>query len=1030
MKVLVVRESRKCAKDSCEKIKRLVLLVGEDLLTTLAAGHTLLLLLAGFRRSKLGLLLGGHDLVTHGVELLLLIVILASQAGTATLSLNPVVAGRSHLTVHDSPDFLSDILGELSRVSNDDDTTLELLQGLRQGTERVTVEIVGRLVKDDQVGSLPRASRQNDLDTLTTGQTAHTRVRNKLSIETEVGAVRLNLLADQGTELTRGKGLLHIDISNHLLVRGEQLGTGQPSVVGAHHGNPALVLHANVLTKSERTLVLVRVLELSAGVDANDTSLGTLDTEDLVHGLLILLGDDLVGTIHGLTILTSLETPLNVLGRSLVQVVINVGESVLLDVGNTDVLVLVDLTLGRDKLTSEDVDQGRLSSTVGTNDGNTGTERALEGDVLNLGLGSTGVLEGHLGGTQNGLGLGLDTLKETGLGESELNLRFAELVVRLGVRVLLDESLQVTLVTLELEALVVDDVLGNVVKETRVVGDDDGGAGGVGEVVLEPLNVLHVQVVSRLVEEQDIRGLEDGTAQSQLHLPTTGQGGDLTLNHLLGETELVKALLDLLLGDLNLSLLELLHGPGDGGHLSIGRVQVVLDEDSLDLVLLGETLDLLVVDGAHEGGLSGTVGTAKTVAATTLQTQVSLVEQDLGTIGKGEGTVAKVLTLIIIDLLLSGVSKSRRSALAEGVKNGVSISITDKDSDERLDSTSPGGGLGLLLVDELTTNGGNVLNDGSKGLDNTGVLAGDGTLEVAKNGRKVTVVANLGDLSVLDGTDTGKGVESLLGLLTSLGISEDVEVLLESGHHLGQERSNDVGVVDELAHVVNNDGSLTLDGSVTLSETTVQEGNHDSESGLLHLSDESGGTEQVNGLRNVLRLGNTLDELGNETLDILVDDQLADLLHGLVGTLLDLLLGVPHGLRDNRNELRDTVGELSRGGADEGLNAVESSDLLGPLLGSQDGVDDVGKDGLHSVGVDGLNDGEGGGDGGVLDRGDLVANGGQGGGQENDEVGLDVGGNLRVLSNGLDGRESLLTGGGILLVGELLLQGLNSPTIA
>ena len=34
----------------------------------------------------------------------------------------------------------------------------------------------------------------------------------------------------------------------------------------------------------------------------------------------------------------------------------------------------------------------------------------------------------------------------------------------------------------------------------------------------------------------------------------------------------------------------------------------MLDVDGLDLVLLGETLDLLVVDSAHEGGLSGTVG--------------------------------------------------------------------------------------------------------------------------------------------------------------------------------------------------------------------------------------------------------------------------------------------------------------------------------------------------------------------------------------------------------------------------------------
>ena len=49
---------------------RLVILVAEDLLTTLAAGHTLLLLLAELSRRKLGLLLGALNLVTHSIEFL------------------------------------------------------------------------------------------------------------------------------------------------------------------------------------------------------------------------------------------------------------------------------------------------------------------------------------------------------------------------------------------------------------------------------------------------------------------------------------------------------------------------------------------------------------------------------------------------------------------------------------------------------------------------------------------------------------------------------------------------------------------------------------------------------------------------------------------------------------------------------------------------------------------------------------------------------------------------------------------------
>ena len=157
-------------------------------------------------------------------------------------------------------------------------------------------------------------------------------------------------------------------------------------------------------------------------MDADDTTLSTLNSVNLVHSLLIILGDDLVGAVHGLTVLTSLETPLDVLGGSAVQVVVDVGEGVLLDVGNTDILVLVDITASGDELTSEHVDEGGLAGTVGTNDGDTGAERALEVDVLNLRLLCARVLEAHVGDTNDGLGLGLDTLKETGLGELELHL--------------------------------------------------------------------------------------------------------------------------------------------------------------------------------------------------------------------------------------------------------------------------------------------------------------------------------------------------------------------------------------------------------------------------------------------------------------------------------------------------------------------------------------------------------------------------------------------------------------------------------
>ena len=299
------------------------------------------------------------------------------------------------------------------------------------------------------------------------------------------------------------------------------------------------------------------------------------------------------------------------------------------------------------------------------------------------------------------------------------------------------------------------------------------------------------------------------------------------------------------------------------------------------------------------------------------------------------------------------------------------------------------------------------------------MLARDDGLKVREDSSDVTIVADLGNLAILDITDTNKGIKGLLGLLSGPRISQVVEVLLKTRHHLGQERSHDLRVIDELAHVVDNHSGLSLDSGVSLSKTTIQQRNHESQSRLLNFSNESGGTEQVDSLGNILGLRDTLDELRNEALDITV--------HRLVGMLLDFLLSVPHRLGDDRDQLGNTEGKLSRSVLDKDIDAVESSNLLGPLLGSQDGVDDVGQDGLDSVGADGLGDGERSSDGSILDASDLVANGGKNEGKKDDEVRLNVGRDLGMLGNVLDSNGGLLTGERILLVRDLLLQRLDSP---
>jgi len=699
--------------------------------------------------------------------------------------------------------------------------------------------------------------------------------------------------------------------------------------------------------------------------------------------------------------------------------VIDMGERVLLDVRDTDILVVVDLTLGWDKLTSQDVDEGRLASTVGTNDGDTRTERALEGNVGNLGLAGTIVLEAHVRGTENGLGLGLDTLKETGLGEAELHLGGAQLVVRLGRRHTLDELVQVTAVTLELKALVVNNVLDDVVQELAVVRDDDGCARRAGEVVLKPLHVLDVQVVRGLIKEQNVRLLEHSTCKRKLHAPSTRERGDGTVVHLVGETELVESRLDLILWLLDADIGKLLQRPGNDSLLSVGRIEIVLNVDSLDLVLLGETLDLLVVDGAHESSLAGSVRTEETVTLTTLETEMRLVEQNLSTVGQVERAVAQILTLLLIglgDLLLQG---SGKRALAEVLGDVLGILVANKDGDEGTGVGLPVDALVVLLIDELTTDSANVVDDRGEALVDL-VLGGQDVLELASDGGDVALLGNLRNLAVLDVTNTDEGVETLAGLLTGLWVSEVVVVLLERRHQLGQESGDNLGVFDKLAHVVDDNSCLTLDGSLTLNKTTLEQGHHDGECGLVYVSDEGGGTEQVNSLGDVLWLGDTLDQLGNEALDILVGDEGAETLHGGVGGLLDLGLGVPHGTRDDGNQVRDAESHLCRCAGSEDLDALEIAHLFWPLLCGLERLDDVRDNGLDGVGVRCGDDGLSGALGRDLDGAHLVANGAQDGGEELNEVRLDIGGDVGVLGNGADGIERALAGDGILLAGELL----------
>jgi hypothetical protein len=102
-------------------------------------------------------------------------------------------------------------------VRDDEDTTLEALEGLDEGSERLTIEVVGRLVETDDVGTTPGGSTENDLDLLTTGETAHGVVGDELGLETEVGEVLLDFATNEGSEETEALSLTGVDLENFLL---------------------------------------------------------------------------------------------------------------------------------------------------------------------------------------------------------------------------------------------------------------------------------------------------------------------------------------------------------------------------------------------------------------------------------------------------------------------------------------------------------------------------------------------------------------------------------------------------------------------------------------------------------------------------------------------------------------------------------------------------------------------------------------------------------------------------------------------
>mmetsp|Transcript_42308 Transcript_42308/g.76508 ORF Transcript_42308/g.76508 Transcript_42308/m.76508 type:complete len:223 (+) Transcript_42308:1646-2314(+) len=89
-------------------------------------------------------------------------------------------------------------------------------------------------------------------------------------------------------------------------------------------------------------------------------------------------------------------------------------------------------------------------------------------------------------------------------------------------------------------------------------------------------------------------------------------------------------------------------------HVHLHVLDLVLHENALQLISLGEALELLVDDGTHESGLTALVWAQETVEAVSLQVHLGVAKQRQCTVGQGEGALVEVdaVSVLFLDLLL------------------------------------------------------------------------------------------------------------------------------------------------------------------------------------------------------------------------------------------------------------------------------------------------------------------------------------------------------------------------------------------
>mmetsp|Transcript_18749 Transcript_18749/g.38671 ORF Transcript_18749/g.38671 Transcript_18749/m.38671 type:complete len:609 (+) Transcript_18749:1187-3013(+) len=589
-------------------------------------------------------------------------------------------------------------------------------------------------------------------------------------------------------------------------------------------------------------------------------------------------------------------------------------ESVLRHVSHAQARGLPDRALCRLRLTDEDLDSRGLAGAISTDDSHTADLRDREAHIYDGGLVLCGVGEGDVVHAEDDLAAALHALHGTRLGEDKLHGLVGKLEVSFLLRVLLDKHGEglalITLEGLELPILEVDDVRAHLVEEGREVGGADNAAWEFLEPVFKPLDVVHIQVASGLVQHEHIGIHKLRGTKLHLHLPATGIASHRVLEvgrtvraARVAEADGLHEFLHLLLVNLVLHLVRLVagvHDPPPAGlvhaenreavilHTDLLILNLVLDEDALQLVALGETFELLIGDGTHERGLAALVRAQEAVEAIPLQVHLCVPEQRQRAVSQGEGALVQIYAIgVLLLYLLLGLRCNLHlcpDILNHAVEGG-------KEANTGLPSI----GIEAAHVRRHRRQGSDVGGHNVVGLV-AARLVPEGLLQNSRRLRR-------GD--VLDISALARLLESLQRLLchgTGLGVGDLLSGRLHKGLQAGHHGDDRGRVLDDLAHVVHNLAASALDFLRLVVEPPGEHGQHGSKCGRLHILHEDAPRKLLHALVCVVEGLGGLDHGGEEGLQVPVASAGTDSTHALHCRSLDLFLEVAGQVGNGRHQ--------------------------------------------------------------------------------------------------------------------------------